>query len=729
MSTTSASRHRPISFVGKWLDTIEERAAPQSTSYPGPSSIPSAGSNLTGSTLVGPRGRQYTGITLDTRTRVVGVKSPSPKKSKKDAFRAIFRSWKATLTTRTTSHEAFPAAVRDNPELAIAELSSHLSANFAVLIEAALRNSPSKGLSARRICKEIMRADHWYRAHEKFGWQESVARELSLNPSFQPVIECREGRVRNKGVKWQLTAVNPSLAAATAPWRPPQDSLPYPLELSTEAEATERQTEPSRPENIDTPQSPRPSAGLSTLAALATASVLSSALPLHPQPAEETIAKKEALVSGFSKQLFSAAPGPSRNPANISLNDAPPPSHQPGENVFRPDKADDTERGPELPRGRGSDDEQKHPGRSDGNEDRKRQRLSSPERTTTKRRFACVYHKYDPITYSVHDVRYRTCTGPGFKYVSELSRHLNRSHHEYVCVKCLHHYDNASDLHIHAEHCTVPPRSYSQEQGWEMLWRFRFPEVPVPDDIYIPTVLPTPQPPPPGLDIPESLPVQVDSSARPSPTSSTAFTADFLTPADTSSAQVPTPSSSAQQSFDSPLPITAVLQPLEYRIHCIEERLSLFENTIQLLQKWEMPSGHSPNMMVPAQMAEASLLGGSIYSRCIPSDGSMLSPGNHNPSFFQSNNSMSNCPPLGSSTAVTTRTPSEKAPSEELPSPDFDLFSTFGNPDSPRAGATNTDDDGGLIVDSFMPDLDFEAWNEEHNGAFGSVPSFVFSSC
>lgn len=414
MSTTSPSRHRPISFVGKWLDTIEETTAPQSTSYPSRRSLPrSTKSNLTGSTLVGPRQRQHTGLSLGTRPRVVYVESASPKKSRKDAFRAVFHSWKATLTTRTTSHEAFPAAVRDNPELAIAELSSHLSANFAVLIEAALRNSPSKALSARQICKEIMRADHWYRAHKKFGWQESVARELSSNPLFQPVIECRQGRVRNKGVKWQLTVVDPSLAITTAPWRPPQNSVPYPLELSTEAESTERQMEQSRPENIDTPQAPRPS-----LAALATASVLSSALPLHPPPAEGLIAKKEALVS------FTAL-GPSRSPAIISFNDAPPPSHQSGEKVFRPDKADNTEGGPELPRGRGSNDEQKHPGRSDGNENRKRQRLFSPERTRSRRKFACVYHKYDPITYSsVHTVRYRTCMGPGFKYCLSSGRYL-----------------------------------------------------------------------------------------------------------------------------------------------------------------------------------------------------------------------------------------------------------------------------------------------------------------
>jgi hypothetical protein len=240
-----------------------------------------------------------------------------------------------------------------------------------------------------------------------------------------------------------------------------------------------------------------------------------------------------------------------------------------------------------------------------------------------------------------------------------------------------------------------------------------------------PTVPPPLRPPPPSLDIPESLPVQVDSSARPSPASSTALSADPLATADASSVQVSTPSSCAQQLYDSPLPITAAVRVLKHNIHCIEKRLSLVENTtIQLLQKWEMPSGRGPNLIVPAHS-----LGSSIYSRCNPSNGSMLSPGNYNPSFSQSNNSLSNCPPLGSSTAVTTRTPSEKAPSEEFPSPDFDVLLSFENPDNPRAGATNADDDGGLVEDRFMPDLDLEAWNEEHNGALGSVPSFVFSGC
>lgn len=241
---------------------------------------------------------------------------------------------------------------------------------------------------------------------------------------------------------------------------------------------------------------------------------------------------------------------------------------------------------------------------------------------------------------------------------------------------------------------------------------------------------PSPRPQPPGLDIPETLPVQVDDSARPSPASSTAPTADFLTPADTSPTQGPTPSNSSdQQSSNSRIPITEALKALANRIQRIEERLSLCEeNTSRLLQKCEMPSGHAPNMMVPAQMAEASLLGGSIYSQCIPSDGSMLSPGSHNPSI-RSNSSLSNYPPLGSSTAVTTGTPSEKAPSEELFSPDFDALLPFGNPDNLGAGATDTGAAGGLVVDSFMPDLDFEAWNEEHNGAFGSVPIFAFSSC
>lgn len=66
---------------------------------------------------------------------------------------------------------------------------------------------------------------------------------------------------------------------------------------------------------------------------------------------------------------------------------------------------------PQDNRGTGRDD--------DGNSDRKRKRLHSPDRDE-RRRFACVYHKFDPNTYGFGSRKYLVCAGAGFKYTSEL---------------------------------------------------------------------------------------------------------------------------------------------------------------------------------------------------------------------------------------------------------------------------------------------------------------------
>ncbi|KAJ5667447.1 hypothetical protein N7507_003311 [Penicillium longicatenatum] len=66
---------------------------------------------------------------------------------------------------------------------------------------------------------------------------------------------------------------------------------------------------------------------------------------------------------------------------------------------------------PQDNRGSGRDD--------DGNQDRKRKRLHSPDRDE-RRRFACVYHKFDPNKYGVKNRKYLVCAGGGFKYTSEL---------------------------------------------------------------------------------------------------------------------------------------------------------------------------------------------------------------------------------------------------------------------------------------------------------------------
>lgn len=77
-----------------------------------------------------------------------------------------------------------------------------------------------------------MHTNDWYRTHQKYGWQEIVAQELALNPTFQPVIECRKGKIRrNKSVKWRLTTTTYSTQWESLSWRPRQEFPRSPVEL------------------------------------------------------------------------------------------------------------------------------------------------------------------------------------------------------------------------------------------------------------------------------------------------------------------------------------------------------------------------------------------------------------------------------------------------------------------------------------------------------------------
>lgn len=58
---------------------------------------------------------------------------------------------------------------------------------------------------------------------------------------------------------------------------------------------------------------------------------------------------------------------------------------------------------------------------SDNDRRRKKPRIRKPKESPTKRKFACIYHKYDPRTYSLAgDQTYRICQITGFKTISEL---------------------------------------------------------------------------------------------------------------------------------------------------------------------------------------------------------------------------------------------------------------------------------------------------------------------
>ncbi|KAK2811084.1 hypothetical protein FQN50_002419 [Emmonsiellopsis sp. PD_5] len=63
-------------------------------------------------------------------------------------------------------------------------------------------------------------------------------------------------------------------------------------------------------------------------------------------------------------------------------------------------------------------------GDDDDNNNRKKRRFRAPESTRPKRKFACLYYKYDPNTYNGdHDRSYLVCSGTGFEYVSTV-RHV-----------------------------------------------------------------------------------------------------------------------------------------------------------------------------------------------------------------------------------------------------------------------------------------------------------------
>ncbi|OJD26834.1 hypothetical protein ACJ73_01780 [Blastomyces percursus] len=119
----------------------------------------------------------------------------------------------------------------------------------------------------------------------------------------------------------------------------------------------------------------------------------------------------------------------------------------------------------------------------DGN-NRKRKRFKRADHGRNKRPFACVYHKYDPQTYhGDHDRKYLICSGTSFEFISELTRHLCRTHGEHVCPHCYRTFENETLRASHAQNCTVKLRC-SQEDKWAALWRERFKGVDMPQSPY-----------------------------------------------------------------------------------------------------------------------------------------------------------------------------------------------------------------------------------------------------
>ncbi|KAJ5809195.1 uncharacterized protein N7503_001413 [Penicillium pulvis] len=212
---------------------------------------------------------------------------------------------------------------------------------------------------------------------------------------------------------------------------------------------------------------------------------------------------------------------------------------------------------PQDNRGTGRDD--------DGNQDRKRKRLHSPDRDE-RRRFACVYHKFDPNTYGVNNRKYLVCAGAGFKFTSELVRHLARNHDEFICGNCLEQFADDEQRHNHYEHCTVRLRC-SQEERWQILYRARFPGAPVPEDPYQSTRLRTPPP-------------RINTSLGPAPTNTE--------PSSNASGLAPSlPSTSSSET-------SPKLMECMVRIEGLEKRLPDFEDRIiRLVMKLD-PTSSNP---------------------------------------------------------------------------------------------------------------------------------------
>jgi hypothetical protein len=67
--------------------------------------------------------------------------------------------------------------------------------------------------------------------------------------------------------------------------------------------------------------------------------------------------------------------------------------------------------------GNGSGDQ----GDSDDEQNRRRKKRRKFRETPDKKKFACLYYKYDPQVYGIHgDERFRTCQCTGYDFISEL---------------------------------------------------------------------------------------------------------------------------------------------------------------------------------------------------------------------------------------------------------------------------------------------------------------------
>ncbi|KAL1967956.1 hypothetical protein VTN77DRAFT_2373 [Rasamsonia byssochlamydoides] len=406
--------------------------------------------------------------------------------------------------------------------------SEHLhfpSRSYATLIGEAILQSRAGSLTEKSICESIMLSHEWCRVHERSGLQKLISEELERNPYFEAVSVRRLGRIK-KATEWRfkyrqvLEGLSDDSLSRCFRWIPPPptsyslgnkgpevvelpaselcelpdssfgppvelpdtscDSPPSysslsrtqswktgkdsdfsvaPLHVSDKDQVAEgKRAEPvelASPSAQRDEVSPSQRPKLRKLVTNGNLGLLPDDFSCNGQLHCETSRDEEESSQEHKEQSESNSPERERNPATSN----------------RPQPSNEREEDENL-----SQDEDE-----DGSH-RKRRRFHSPGRGQPRRRFACVYRKHDPETYGISDRRYLVCAGTGFRYISELIRHLTRTHDEHIFGKCLRSFENEGAREDHVKQCTIRLKC-SQEELWAGLWNARFPGSPIPKNI------------------------------------------------------------------------------------------------------------------------------------------------------------------------------------------------------------------------------------------------------
>lgn len=352
----------------------------------------------------------------------------------------MFRKWRQRTLKRFNPTHYICAT----PAVLNCEMNSN--ENYTQLIKNAILDSPTSTRSTIGICEDIMNTDDSYRTNRRSGWQERVAEELMQNPVFQPIVRCRKGVViKSKDIHWQISPqVQQTVRASGAPSSFVSKGGPFELDASpysTASTVVNRKDTESASSNANTNLPSYHASAPSTTEGSCMSGRGDDPLhladqtipgPSHPRsrlrrspraPSTSFAGNKKTrrvqlydppMEVGYDAQQDNngnSSSTPQYSSAQKQQGTDETGAHNPGKSTTRPFPGRDR-----LSRENGgspSDNEDDIP-------DRKKRRFRSPSRAQNKRKFACVYHKFDPSTYGVQNRQYLVCAGTGFEYVSEL---------------------------------------------------------------------------------------------------------------------------------------------------------------------------------------------------------------------------------------------------------------------------------------------------------------------